>query len=254
MFSGVSPSVGALGRADAYWVLNLCPAAGEGSGAFVPSLRPSSRGIRGAAVNPLRAREEASRRARSQVRRYCAANGLDRFGTLTYAGGGQHDPRAMRGEVGDFFRRLRLALGGQAFPYLWVPEWHKTGHGLHVHFAVGQYIDRRRIDDAWGHGFIKIKRIGDLPHGAGQWEHSRVASRYLAKYVGKDLDVEHLQGLHRYDVAQGFRPRIVQFRATSREHIDALAASEMGAAPDYCWTSDEVEGWMAPPALWYSWR
>ncbi len=29
---------------------------------------------------------EAIRRAKSSVRRYCAANGLDRLGTLTYRG------------------------------------------------------------------------------------------------------------------------------------------------------------------------
>lgn len=71
----VVPGMGAFARADAYWVLNLLPSAGEASGGFVPSLRATSHGVRGAAANPQRAQQEAGRRARGQVRRYCAANG-----------------------------------------------------------------------------------------------------------------------------------------------------------------------------------
>lgn len=243
-----------LVRADAYWVLNLYRQAGEGSGAFVPSLRPAWRGVRGAAENPARSRAESARRAASNVRRYCAANGLDRFGTLTYRGMGQHDPVALRRDVAAFFRRLRKALGGRAFPYLWVAEWHKSGHGLHVHFAVGSYIDRAVIEAAWGHGFVHIKRIGDLPHGLGRWERSRVAARYLSKYVAKSFDGPRIAGLHRYEIAQGFLPAVVSFRASSRDELEEIACAHMGGAPDFRWSSDELEGWAAPPALWWSWR
>ncbi len=41
-------------------------------------------------------------------------------------------------------------LGGEAFPYLWVPEWHPGGHGLHLHFAVGRYVRQSLIRDVWG--------------------------------------------------------------------------------------------------------
>ncbi|MGH7735462.1 MAG: rolling circle replication-associated protein [Gemmatimonadales bacterium] len=92
-------------------------------------------------------REDAARRARGKVRRYCAANRLNRLGTLTYGGEGNHDPAELRADVGGFFRRLRGSLG-ERFPYLWVPEWHKSGHGLHVHFAVGRYVGVRVIDAA----------------------------------------------------------------------------------------------------------
>lgn len=34
-------------------------------------------------------------------------------------------------------RNVARALGGDPLPYVWVPEWHKCGHGLHLHFAVG---------------------------------------------------------------------------------------------------------------------
>ena len=81
------------------------------------------------------------------IRRYCAANRLNRLGTLTYAGEGCHDPSAVRSEVAAFFRRLRSELGGDRFPYLWVPEWHPGGHGLHLHFAVGRFIGQPLIRD-----------------------------------------------------------------------------------------------------------
>ncbi len=52
-------------------------------------------------------------------------------------------------------------------PYVWVPEWHKSGHGQHVHFAVGRFVPRRVIEQAWGRGFVHIKLLGDLPVGSG---------------------------------------------------------------------------------------
>ena len=73
-------------RARPYWSLTLYPAAGEGGGCLVVqrrNLEPSTY-----ESDPERAAEEAARRARTKMRRYCAANRLNRLGTLTYAGGG----------------------------------------------------------------------------------------------------------------------------------------------------------------------
>lgn len=131
------------------------------------------------------------------------ANRLNRLGTLTYAGEGNHDPVLFRQRMGEFFRPLRAGLGGNAFPYLWVPELHKSGHGLHAHFAVGRYVPRGLIDESWGHGFVHIKLLGDLPVGSGPLAEARLAAGYLAKYVGKAFDEAKVPGLHRYEVAQG---------------------------------------------------
>src|SRR4051812_12416326 len=122
------------------WVLSLCAAAGEAGGHFVSSRPRSSSGF--GVPGPERSRAEAARRARGRLRRYCAANRLNRLGTLTYAGEGFHDPARIRSDLGSFFRALRSRLGGRPFPYVWVPEWHPGGHGLHAHFAVGQLIRR----------------------------------------------------------------------------------------------------------------
>jgi hypothetical protein len=100
----------------AYWSFNLYPEAGEGGGCFVPTLRPRPSEIGGPAVDGERSQVEAARRARSKLRRYCAANRLNRFATLTYAGEGCFDQQQLRVDVGEFFRGLRRELGGSPLP------------------------------------------------------------------------------------------------------------------------------------------
>ena len=236
-------------RAKARWVVSLYPDAAEAGGSLQHTgrrTRPFGPG------DPDRSRAEAGRRARTKVRRYCAANRLNRLGTLTYAGTGCHDPRQARADAGEFFRALRAQLGGEALPYLWVPEWHPGGHGLHLHFAVGRYIKRSAIKAAWGRGFVHIKLLGDLPTGSGRLEESRLAARYLGKYVTKDAE-QGWDGLHRYEVAQGFQPRRVGFTATTGHDALAQMSSQMARRPEYVWWSSETEDWQGPPAVWASW-
>lgn len=231
------------------WSFVLYPEAAEGGGSFRSAASPSPSGR---SLDPLDSREDAARRARGKVRRYCAANRLNRLGTLTYRGDGCHDPAALRLDVGGFFRRLRGGLG-ERFPYLWVPEWHKGGHGLHVHFAVGRFIGVRSIERAWGHGFVHIKLLGDLPTGSGTLGEARLASRYLSKYVGKDLGAGEAAGLHRYEVAQGFQPRAWTLDGSTADEVLGWAEAVMDAPPAYLWRSRDQDGWEGPPAVWASW-
>lgn len=191
------------------------------------------------------------------MRRYCTAHRLNRLGTLTYAGAGCHDPALLREHVGGFFRSLRSSLGGEPFPYVWVPEWHKTGHGLHVHLAVGQFIARGRIDEAWGRGFVHIKRLSDLPVGSTRLSEARRAAGYLSKYVTKnfaDDESSRELRLHRYEVAQGFQPPAVRLTGVSAWDVHDQAVEQMGGAlPAIEWNSDQVEGWQGPPAVWFAW-
>jgi hypothetical protein len=240
------------------WSLSLYPAAAEAGGCFVSS-RPRKPVVRGGpTADPERARIEAGRRAKGRVRRYCAANRLNRLGTLTYAGAGCHDPRQVRADVGAFFRSLRRTLGGEPFPYLWVPEWHKTDHGLHVHFAVGQYVPRGDIKQAWGRGHVHIKLLGDLPVGAGALGEARKAAGYLSKYVAKsftdDADgVKRPKGLHRFDAAEDFAPTVTRLTATTADGVLARACEVMGAAPALRWNSADAEDWRGAPAIWAQW-
>lgn len=244
-------------RPDAGWSFTLVPAAGEGGGSFQASLRRKSQYVpRGEAADPDRAAAEAGRRARATLRRYCAANRLNRLGTLTYRGDGNHDPGLAREHLAAFFRDLRVRLGGDPLPYAWVPEWHKSGHGIHAHFAVGRYIKRSLIEDAWPHGFVHIKLLGDLPVGSGQLSEARRAAGYLAKYVAKsfaDTSIERDLALHRYDVAQGFQPRKVRFSGPTREDVLEQASEALGNEPETVWSSREADDWQGPPTVWAQW-
>ncbi len=232
------------------WVLSLYREAGEAGGCWRVPPRVEGWGGR---PDPVRAAEEASRRARGMIRRYCAANRLNRLGTLTYAGEGCHDPLAVRLDAGGFFRRLRGALGGEAFPYLWVPEWHPGGHGLHLHFAVGRYVKQSLIRDVWGKGIVHIKLLGDLPVGSGSLEEARLAARYLGKYAGKALDGDRPAGLHRYEVGRGFKPQPVAVEGRTVEDVIGQASGLMGGQPSRVWHSSRADGWAGPPACWVQW-
>jgi len=237
------------------WCLSVCEAAGEAGGSFRSEATLGVRCRGGPTVDPERAASEAARRARGKVRRYCAANRLNRLGTLTYRGDGCHDPMVLRADVAGFFRRLRAERDGRRFAYLWTAEWHKTGHGLHVHFAVGEYIQRCLIDRAWGHGFVHIKLLGDLPVGSGAVGQARKAAGYLSKYVGKAFAEDgRILGLHRYEVAQGFEPARVEVWGRTRTDAVREACRLMGGeVPQIVWTSDQAEGGKAPPAVWLQW-
>jgi hypothetical protein len=232
------------------WFLTLYPGAGEGGGSFRYS-RPVQRVPGGG--DPARSREEAARRASGKVRRYCAEHRLNRLGTLTYRGAGCHNPYQLRRDVAEFFRSLRGLLAGEPFPYVWVPEWHKTDHGLHVHFAVGRFIPRRLIERAWGHGFVHIKLLGQLPSGSTPRDEARMAARYLSKYVRKSFDSRRIPGLHRYEVAQGFQPVSVRVHGRTFDQVVEQAAEVMGGDPATVWTSEESPGWEGPPSVWVQW-
>jgi hypothetical protein len=207
-------------------------------------------GVRGRAVDQVRARAEAVRRPRGRLRRYCAANRLNRLGTLTYRGEGCFDQRLVREHVGEFMLDLRTQLGGDPFPYAWVPEWHPKGHGLHLHFTVGQFIAVNRIKAAWPHGFVHIKLLGDLPIGSGSLAEARRAAGYLSPYIGKSFeDPRRIEGTHRYDVAQGFTARVQRITGDSAREVIASASARFGAAPTARWSSEEVADWQGGSAI-----
>jgi hypothetical protein len=163
----------------------------------------------------------------------------------------------MGDDVAVFFRSLRSALGGSGFPCVWVPEWHKTDHGLRVHFAVGQYTRRQMINRAWGHGFVHIRRLGDLAVGSTTLHEARRAADYLSKYVSKSFEDDPARqgrsGLHRYEVAQGFQPPVRRLRGRSSAAVLAQAVQVMGAAPSSFWSSSDADDWQGPPAVWAAW-
>lgn len=240
-----------LGRVErAGWLLWLYPQAGEASGVFRP-VGVSSAAMGAVPATAERSAIEAARRAGGKVRRYCAANRLNKLGTLTYTPPGCYDPRQVRGDVAEFWRSLR-DRHQERFPYLWTAEWHPGGHGLHVHFAVGRFILHRWIDAAWGRGFVHITLLGDLPAGSGSLGEARMAARYLAKYISKAPGAG--DGLHRYEVAQGFQPRRELIEAPTALAALDLASGRLHAEPTWVWWSRDAVEWHGPPAVWASWN
>ena len=156
-----------------------------------------------------------------------------------------------------FFRALRQALGGEPLPYVWVPEWHKTDHGLHVHFAVGRFIPRGQIQSGVGSRVRAHQALSDLPVGSTTWHEARKAAGYLSKYVAKSFDGEEREralGLHRYEVGAGFPAAGDPARGpVGRRRCLAKAETVMGGPPAQSWSSDEAEDWKAPPAVWFAW-
>ena len=98
-----------LNENRAGWALNLFQQAGGASGSFRGSARPylgkpRERTDQEVTLAQELSRLESGRRARAQIRWYCATNALNRLGTLTYKGEGCHDPRLPRIHLGAFFR------------------------------------------------------------------------------------------------------------------------------------------------------
>jgi hypothetical protein len=116
---------------------------------------------------------------------------------------------------------------------------------------VGRFVPRGLIDSAWGHGFIKIRLHGDLPVGSGARAEARRSARYLAKYIDKTFRAG--SGLNRYDLAQGFQPKIEALFGRTEVEVMALAVERMGEPPAYVWRSLNQEGWRGPSAVWLSW-
>lgn len=187
-------------------------------------------------------RERASRRAGSRVRRYAVANRCDRLAVLTFRDA-RHDRGDVLRECAAFERRARREWPGLA----WIRtfEWHPDGHGLHVNYVCNRFVEQRRLEALWGHGFVWIVRFKG--HGSAR-ENARAAARYAAKYIVKSPVAA--AGQHRYEVAQGFQPAMVRVRAYGplvaiREACRALGVEE----PAYMWYSAAEESWRGPPAI-----
>ena len=94
------------------WSFKLYPGAAEG--VAILQCRGGDPAAAGSGVwgRPDDAARVAARRAGTKVRRYCAANRLNRLGTLTYRGAGCHDVVQLHGELaarpGNRWRRKGL--------------------------------------------------------------------------------------------------------------------------------------------------
>jgi hypothetical protein len=243
--------------AKGWWRFKLFPDAFEASGSRRWILEQRELGSSGGySEQPLefrqgRSQEVANRRAAGRLRRYVVANRLNRLGTLTYASPCR-DPKQVSVDVGAFFRRLREVIG-RRFPYVWVREWHPSGHGLHVHFLVGRFIHQSTIKEVWGKGIVDIRSRGMRRLGDGAAAEARQQARYLSKYITKAAEEERSPWLHRFEVAQRYQPKCVVVSAPNEHRaIDSLA-KRMGGVPQFIWRSSDQQEWLGPLARWLAW-
>jgi hypothetical protein len=208
---------------------------------------------------------QANGRAAAKSRRYFVRNALRYMWVLTLATG-HFERQVVMGQVCEFARRLRAALGGPSFPYWYSPELHPGGHGWHVNFFVAQRLEHPVMESVWGLGWVWVTDFVRSPKGPkGEplglcrtpREGWRRASNYGCKYAQKDWSAEHVgRDNHRYEVAQGFSPTKegswVGNRAEAERLVDDLVTPE-GREHLRVWDSSEQVGWNRPPVKTWRW-
>ena len=129
---------------------------------------------------------ESARRARTKVRRYCVRNGCDRLGTLTYAP--EHLPESWQDvwkDIERFRRRLSKALGVAPAMVATIERGEQNGR-LHVHVALDRFIPEHVVQEAWGLGYVSLRKLKVA--GKGRRERCRRAAAYISKYVTKGYE------------------------------------------------------------------
>lgn len=162
--------------------------------------------------------------------------------------GGRGLVAAMRLAAG-FILRVRQELGGAAFPYVVVPEFHKDGH-VHLHVLVDRFIPKPVLARLWGLGWVDVKRF-TAENGQGARAAARRAAHYASKYVSKTFDeAPGNLGRHRYEVGEGFQPLVVKRGGYRSTHAAVDFVTGHGCEVIYAVSSDEVEDYEGPPFLW----
>lgn len=222
------------------WSVTVFPAAREAVLCLVPTIVPA-RVPSGKPVDHERAEREATRRAATKVRRLCAANGLDRLWTLTYAVEPTGEAQVLE-DMARFNRRMKATY--PKWRYLYVIERGSRNGRLHVHFATNAFVPKATVAARWNHGFVDCRRITTGRNGD-----ARGAARYLAKYVTKSTgDGGRDMFRRRYVPGLGLVLQAINIRIADYVRAEAAVSLIMGAgAPSYVWRSTEAPDWRGPP-------
>lgn len=191
----------------------------------------------GEASDPSRSRREASRRARSALRRFCTRHQCDRLWTLTFAIEPEGQAAAW-GAVENFRKRLEKAIG-QRIPVAIALDFGEQFGRVHFHMALPRYVVKGVIEQAWGLGFVDARRI--KAKSDGKREQARMAAAYLASYVSEESDLREL-GRHRYSLTRGLEP-------VARRSVFGTLAEAIGSAAglEVVWVSSDSPEWCGPP-------
>lgn len=139
----------------------------------------------------------AYRRAKTTVRQSIMAAKLDHLLTLTYREN-QTDHALAWQHFGRFMRLVRKHHP-KGYPFVAVLERQKRG-AMHVHAAVQGRQNVKLLRRLWHLAIGTTDGNIDVKYFRGKLS---TLSRYLSKYITKDLDVEHKDGQHRYKRSRG---------------------------------------------------
>jgi hypothetical protein len=134
-------------------------------------------------------RYQARIRAGSNIRQLVKENNLKYMWTLTYAADVTSRETALYDFV-KFMKRLSYQIGAK-IPYVAVTEvqkgrMKKTGKAvLHFHMAIDRFIDIKKLEKAWKHGYVFVSTYENGKKISG--DKNSVAS-YLSKYLKKDME------------------------------------------------------------------
>ncbi|MEQ8736396.1 MAG: hypothetical protein RIC29_15840 [Rhodospirillaceae bacterium] len=139
----------------------------------------------------------AYRRAKTAVRQSIMAAKLDHLLTLTYREN-QTDHALAWKHFGRFMRLVRKHHP-KGYPFVAVLERQKRG-AMHVHAAVHGRQNVKLLRRLWHQAIGTTDGNIDVKYFRGKLS---TLSRYLSKYITKDLDTEHTEGQHRYKRSRG---------------------------------------------------
>jgi hypothetical protein len=230
---------------------------GEATVHWRPPSSCSPSGVRGEGSE--RATVEGNRRARRNVRRYCVHNSLNVLWTLTFDD--QHLPDDWDGvwvEV-ERFRRWLYGHLGKKVPAVFVIERGEDAEGtkrLHVHMALGVFVDHRALEAGWGCGWVQFsKRVaqGGTKRVRGKRAQARTVAAYISAYLtkqdstsaGREFDGK------RYSVTKGFAARARSFVCPSPTAGYNVARSLCGGAVEWEFHSDDDAEWLGMPVHCY---
>jgi len=167
-------------------------------------------------------------RLKSKTRLRCMDGGVD-LDALPWPKRYAEELREYHAEVDLFLQRVRNGLAKEGwrkvrFRYLMVPEPHVTGN-IHYHLLLHEQsaempIVKRRIEQAWGLGFVSAKLVV-----------SEQAARYTTKYLGKHHFEGRIRNSQHYGKVQGEHPHPEIANDTMRDWMwdqerDPLAAEK----------------------------
>jgi hypothetical protein len=231
------------------------------AGADLPDKPRHYCGVRGESVDPERSRAEACRRARGRVRRLARYGGYRYMWTLTLPGGGLHSlttatdllttwMRSGKGSTARGHASARLFHGA----YIAFPERHRT-HGWHFHVLTNRIVDVNRLRVSWTSHCRQSMRFPDrfARVNVKEFDSSRSAATYAAKYVSKAVGTVVDLGRHRYRVGENVEaPCPVYALTLAADPYEALWMVLPSRVVDQEPRMVSVRG-AGPPAVWAGW-